>query len=503
MMLKRLFLTALLAGMAAAGHVAAAEVPLLPAPGVLHLDSSISSGPLSPEEIVRKVDEAGLKVAIFSDKDANKIEYGLFPFRNLLKKTEERASISRYGAGQYMERINAIAAHHPGMVILPGIETSPFYYWEGSIFKSLRDRTLFSGQSGLTVRNWHKNILVYGLEKPEDYENLISVSNKKPRVYTLFSILYLWPLLLVLFGLKRLFHKTSYAFSIAVAPVTATQQQPKRKLRVSSVIAIGVGAVLLLVNFPFSAPKFDQYHGDRGSAPYQDLIDYVNARGGLAFWSAPDITTADYPMGPVTFKTAPFYHELLSTKDYTGFAVFAEGMKNSGIPGGVWDQVLTEYVNGKRAKPAWAIGEMDYEEGDWMGETQTVFMVKKLDKQEVLDALKTGRIYAVTGSPKAPKPVLHCFQIWDDKTQAWAEMGQTAAVAKNTRIRLSLTPADPKQNGNLKIIREGAVVEMIEITGPVEKILEFEYRKPSGKTYYRLDYNGILISNPIFCNFLH
>jgi hypothetical protein len=498
MNLKKLLLILLLLALAPYPS-AAAEAPLMPAAGVLHLHTTVGAGSLPPEEVVRKVEEAGLKIVMFSDKDANKIEYGLFPFRNLLKKTEERMSINRYGAGRYIDRFKAIAAQHPGMVILPGTESSTFYYWEGSILKSLLDGSLFSGQSGLTVRDWHKNILVYGLDKPDDYKNLPSVPNKKPRSFTFVSMLKLWPLLLILLGLKRLFYRTSYAFSLAVN----SAQKEKRKLRVSSLIALGMGAALLIANFPFSAPKFDQYHGNQGSAPYQELIDYVNARGGLTFWSSPDVTTANFVLGPVTFKTAPYYHELLATRDYTGFAIFVEGMKNSGIPGGVWDQVLTEYVNGKRAKPVWAIGEMDYEEGDWMGETQTVFMVKKLDKKEVLAALREGRVYAVTGSSKSPKPTLNHFQIWDDKAQAWAEMGQTASIAKNTKIRISLSPVSQSQPGELKIIREGAVVKVVTVAAPYEAVLEFDYRKPGGKTYYRLDYNASLVSNPIFCDFSH
>ena len=212
--------------------------------------------------------------------------------------------------------------------------------------------------------------------------------------------------------------------------------------------------------------------------------------------------TANYKMGTVTFETAPYYHELLNTKDYTGFAVFAEGMKHSGIPGGVWDQVLIEYINGERKKPVWAIGELDYEEGDWMGETQTVFLLKKLTKEDVLAALRDGRMYSVIGNVKTPKPALERFQIWDDSSQKWVEMGQTVNVKEATKMRIKLSlPAGQNQTGELKIIREGEVVKVINVTSSYEDIIDFDYRKPNGKTYYRVDYNGTLISNPIFCSF--
>ncbi|MBI5326772.1 MAG: hypothetical protein HZB80_00510 [Deltaproteobacteria bacterium] len=476
----------------------ASDDGLHPVPGVIHLDSSISSAPLLPEEIVKRVNDAGLKVAIFSDKDTNKVEYGLFPLRNLLKISKELMSISRYGAGQYIEHINGMAQQHPDMVILPGTETTTFYYWDGSIWDSIRNGSIFSVDPGLKIKNFHKNILVIGLEKAGDYENLPSVSNKKPRSWSIACILNLWPLLLIVFGLKRFFYRKTYPYVVDIKSV----KNAKKKVRVSSLIFTGLGVVFLISNFPFCNPKFDQYHGDKGSAPYQDLIDYVNSKGGLTFWSAPDVTTANYKMGPVTFETPPYYHELLNTRDYTGFAVFAEGMKNSGIPGGVWDQVLIEYINGKRKKPVWAIGELDYEEGDWMGETQTVFMVRDNTKEDILSSLRTGRVYAVIGNSKFTKPVLEQFQIWDELKQKWVEMGETAAVKGTTRIRIKLTiPPDTGGSHVLKVISEGEVVKSFNINGSLEETIEADYQKKDGMTYYRLDLDSRLISNPIFCDF--
>ena len=455
-------------------------------PSAVNLDSELGGGTLSPEEIIQKVRDAELKVAIFADKDNNRVEYGIPPLRNLIKKTEERESVNHYGAKRYMERIEAIASNYPDMVILPGVETIPFYYWDGTI------------SSGLKARNFHKNILVFGLNSAEDYKNLPSVSNKKPGDFSVWCILNLWPAALIGAGVFLVFYKKRYAYFIG----SSDFKGGKAGFRKSGIFLASIGVLFFINNFPFCDPRYDQYHGNMGSAPYQYLIDYVNSKGGLTFWSSPDVNTANYKMGPVTFETSPYYHELLNTRDYTGFAVFAEGMKNSGIPGGVWDQVLIEYINGERKKPVWAIGELDYEEGDWMGETQTVFLLKKLTKEDVLAALKEGRVYSVIGNAKTPKPALERFQIWDDSLQKWVEVGQTANVKKNTKMRIKLSlPAGQNQTGELKIIREGEVVEAVNVASSYESIVEFDYRKPNGKTYYRVDYNGTLISNPIFCSF--
>ena len=455
-------------------------------PSAVNLDSELGGGTLSPEEIIQKVRDAELKVAIFADKDNNKVEYGIPPLRNLIKKTEERESVNHYGAKRYIERIEAIASNYPDMVILPGVETIPFYYWDGTI------------SSGLKARNFHKNILVFGLNSDEDYKNLPSVSNKKTGDFSVWCIFNLWPAALIAAGVFLVFYKKKYAYLIGRTDFKGG----KARFRKSGIFLASIGVLFFINNFPFCDPRYDQYHGDMGSAPYQYLIDYVNSKGGLTFWSSPDVNTANYKMGPVTFETSPYYHELLNTRDYTGFAVFAEGMKNSGIPGGVWDQVLIEYINGERKKPVWAIGELDYEEGDWMGETQTVFLLKKLTKEDVLAALKEGRVYSVIGNAKTPKPALERFQIWDDSLQKWVEVGQTANVKKNTKMRIKLSlPAGQNQTGELKIIREGEVVKAVNVASSYEGIVEFDYRKPNGKTYYRVDYNGTLISNPIFCSF--
>lgn len=51
----------------------------LRAEGVIHLDTNIGGGSLSPEEMLKKVKDAGLKVAIITDHDNMSVEYGLPP----------------------------------------------------------------------------------------------------------------------------------------------------------------------------------------------------------------------------------------------------------------------------------------------------------------------------------------------------------------------------------------------------------------------------------------
>jgi hypothetical protein len=500
---------------------------------VIHLESQAAGSPLTFAEVVERARKVGMRVVVFNDKFTNRVEYGLPPLRNLLKKSEERGSISGYGTASYLQEINDLSHQYPDMVILPGAEVGTFYYWAGSVSAFLRNilsreglsRLLTSGKGaeekigqfdyrqqqadrGLKVVNFHKDMLVFGLEKTEDYLDLPTVTNHKPLVISWAGLLNLWPLPLLVFALIRIFPRrvAPYPYALATQP-TAIVTPPERpqiglcRASKSSMLLIVISLLFLVNNFPFFQPKYDQYHGDQGAAPYQELIDYVNNRGGLIFWSAPDISAGVFQAGPMLMETQPYSPELLHTRNYTGFAVFAEGMKNSGIPGGIWDKVLIEYVSGYRERPVWAIGELDYDDGDWMGETQTVFMLRALSRKDILAALREGRVYAVTGSPKVPKPVLEKFQIWDEAKQRWAEMGETATVSGSTKIKIALIIPPGAAARNLRLIREGQIVWDMQITGSFSEIIELDYQQAKGMTYYRLDLDSQLIANPVFCRF--
>ena len=56
--------------------------------GVIHVHSTYSSGRYSIEELVAKAGEKHLEVLVLTDHDLVAMEYGLFPFRNLIKKRE-------------------------------------------------------------------------------------------------------------------------------------------------------------------------------------------------------------------------------------------------------------------------------------------------------------------------------------------------------------------------------------------------------------------------------
>ncbi len=452
-------------------------------PGVLHLDTNLSGGSLSPEEMINQVREAGIRIAIVTDKDNNYLEYGLWPLRNLIKKSVERESIIHYGAAKYLEYMKRVEEQNKDMIVITGTETIPFYYWRGNII------------SGLTVVNFHKNLLLLGLDKPEDFAQLPSTANKTRGRFSLFA---LWPAFLFIPAVAGYYYRRRYV-AFEKDRIIDEYRQPFKKYSFS---LGGIAFVFLINAYPFKPELYSPYQGEIGVPPFQAQIDFTNERGGISIWASPDIETSHHEIGPVTLVTPPYYNDLLNTYDYTDVAVFAEGMKHTGVAGGIWDQVLTEFVTLKRLRPSWAVGEIDYEDGDYLGETQTVFLLKEFTKEAVFEALKRGHCYAVTGDVRLKKPVLKRFEVWDESKNKWQIAGERGMAGSRVHIRVYLKI--PKgQKYSFKIVSNNKVLLKREnVSKTINEIITFDTTAFKGIRYYRLILGKTLLSNPVFVKFI-
>lgn len=131
-----------------------------------------------------------------------------------------------------------------------------------------------------------------------------------------------------------------------------------------------------------------------------------------------------------------------------------------------------------------------------MGETQTVFLAEENSKPAILRAMRQGRMYAVHGKFKA---VLEAFQIWDERSGNWAEMGSTVTAVNSVRLKIkAYLPEKDTRTAQLRLIREGIVIKEISLDSPVDIEWDDRQYKPGGKTYYRIAIDKRLISNPIF-----
>jgi len=168
----------------------------LQVPGLIDLRTDFSDGAHSLEYLIKLAKRRGLNVLFINDHDRKALEYGIRPFQNILRKKVEEPSINKGGPGNYLNMIKSTSKKYPDMILIPGAESAPFYYWKGSYFRK-----------NLTVCDWERHLLVVGFEKPEDYKQLPILHNGYSTRYILSSLsisyfFLLVPLLLSLFMIK-------------------------------------------------------------------------------------------------------------------------------------------------------------------------------------------------------------------------------------------------------------------------------------------------------------
>lgn len=385
-------------------------------PGIIDVATEVSNGIYSIKKIAELARTRGIKVVIYADHFLERIEYGIPPFRNIIKKTIKMRCIKEYGIEKYISEIDRVNRLFPDMLLIPGCEVRPIHYWTGSAIKK-----------SLVLHNMQKKFLIIGLGAEE------------------------------------------------------------------------LGKLPIIGNVRLS---YDQYHGDPGYTPYQDVIDYTIDNNGVIFWTLPE-AGAEEKRGGIVIKMPPHPESLLKTHGYTGFGIIYEGMKKIGIPGGIWDAILKEYMEGQREKPIWAMGEIDYHyEGDAgrkrIETVQTVFLVKKFDKESVINAMRKGRMYAMNRTRE------HALSLDEFSINGKACMGDEIKISSTPVLRFRLSSGLDSIKVTVKIIRSGEVVRVFNLITPVEVQFKDEYFKPGKWAYYRLAIRGEgcrVFTNPIFVRF--
>ncbi|MBI4437190.1 MAG: PHP domain-containing protein [Candidatus Omnitrophica bacterium] len=442
-----------------------------------HFHSTYSFlGETSIEEIATLAAQRGMDAIFLTDDALVKITYGVPPFRNIFRVTFEKNSIYHLGLWRYLDEIAKVQKKVPSVLLFPGMEVSAFHYWQGF------------PPRGATVRDWNKHMIVFGFRKEDDFRHLPILGNGLAfyRPFDLRDLWRLWGIVPVLFGILMI-------------------RMPFSSWRKGGFVVIGIGLLGLLDQFPFRSPIADPYSGKTAVKPYQAVIDYTNAHGGSVFWAHPEAALIPHKSGPVSLLTDPYPEMLLRTHDYTGFSVFYEGWDILAQPGGPWDQVLLEYCRGIRHKPAWAIGELDFQkEGRadvWIGNVKTVLFVEEKTPSAMLEAIRLGRMYAVRRSPEAELRLDH-FEAIDAEGNPLAEMGMDVMIPPPIRIHLGISRSDGKEGTiRYRLVRNGEVLKEGNVALPFEVTIEEEI--PIGqKSYYRLmvegDQGNFLITNPIF-----
>ncbi|MEA3416898.1 MAG: hypothetical protein U9R02_12210 [Thermodesulfobacteriota bacterium] len=445
--------------------------------GLIDLRSTFSDGAYDIETLVKMAKDRGFEVIVINDHDRMVMEYGLPPFRNILRKRVELSSINKNGAKTFLDSIRDVQKKYPDMVIIPGSETAAFYYWTGSYFKK-----------NLTAHDHEKRILTIGMENPEDYENL-------PILHNGFSTQYL----------RMAVPEILLFFVILVLAVFLIKW--RGFYRIAGII-IFIWCVASIANSNmFRSSPFDQYNGDQGIAPYQHLIDYVDSKGGLTFWNYPETKSGVRQMGPIYVDTPPYPEVLEQARGYTGFAAIYGDNITVTEPGNVWDRALIAYCEGRRNRPVWGISTADFHKegdaGEKLGNFPTILLLQEKTKKNVLKALRDGKMYACRGG------YLHFVRLdefsvcsFDGKNKGIS--GDEISLKESPRIRISLSAAEASERKvKVRLIRSGTVIQTFQGKLPIEFYYEDKYFVPGKKIYYRLDMQGKrkIVSNPIFVAF--
>ncbi|MFH1459686.1 MAG: PHP domain-containing protein [Candidatus Omnitrophota bacterium] len=456
-------------------NFAQVQEELIQIPALVHISSTISDGKNSLEQIIKAAESSNFKAIVFTDRDFMQWEYGLWPLRKIFKKVFKQNSVKDFGFEKYIKRIGKLNKKYPGLVLIAGLETNPFYYWSGSIFSK-----------NFSLHDTHKHMLIFGLEDENNFNQLPVIANQKAlfKTFKLKDVLNFWPVLVLILalGLTRI----------------------RKKLGIFIFI---LSTLFLINNFPFKPCLFDQYHGDQGLMALQNTINYVREKNGLIFWAHPE-AKYDQKSEYVEIITNPHSDDLMKTIDYTGFSVFYEGYKIIGCPGGLWDQLLIEAVNGKRKTPAWVIGGLAFDSQGELTESlkdlRNILLVKSINKNEILNAFRMGSLYVSRGKRSADF-ILNEFSICDPMGNSAKTIGQTLSLPGNDII--IKIKGDLKDNNanlstfRLSLIKNARVIKNFQTQTPFNIEVNDLINPDESNSYYRLEIvtQGLhVITNPIF-----
>ncbi|MFC1821264.1 hypothetical protein ACFL9T_01040 [Thermodesulfobacteriota bacterium] len=456
----------------ASGADSTSGEPYQAAAGLIDLRSTFSDGKHAIEELVKMAAAGGFRVLFINDHDRIAISYGIPPFRHLLRYKREYPSIMTHGPEKFLAEINRVSEKYPHMILIPGCITSSYYYMTRSWFKF-----------DLTAHEYDRKILALNLEEPDDYRLMPNLHNSLSLKYTKKLlpglVVYIVPLLIGLYLLRW-----------------------KGSTRIAA-FALILFSILAIMDYnPMRSSLYSQYAGNQGIQPFQDMIHYINKKGGYAFWNYPEQKSGTRDLGPINLDTPPYPQVLYESRDYCGFAAIYGENTTITDPGREWDQVLREFCEGKRKSPSWGIGTADFHEegrlGLKLGQFPTVFLVKDLSKEGILEAMKKGRMYAALGDGHS-WPSLDYFNVLDGEGER-AHMGDTLTTARFPTIKFRVSyPQGESKPRTIWLIRDGKLLKTFKSETPMEVEFHDGEATAGKKTYYRLmDSRKRLISNPIF-----
>ena len=449
----------------------------------LDVKSRFSDGCSSIQEIASLAQHRGIDAVVFSDHFRDSLQYGIRPLEKIFNTKIETPSVAVSGINTYLAEISLNNKTFTHIHLLPSIESSPFYYWTGN---PLRKK--------LVAHDRDKHLAIIGLENSKDYEGLPTLNGNFSKRYI---------------GQAQVrFLFLGFLFFISVVLVVLYRDNYPKSVYVFLTVAI----LLLANNHPFISSPYNQYNGNQGSDPYQEVIDYVNDRGGMVFWNHLETDYRRQALGDSSMytKTRPHPTDLLLTNNYTGFQAVNDTPITASDPGKEWDQTLIQYIRGERAKPVWGYGSNDFhcegQDGHKLGSVRTIALVSENSKNDMFNALRTGRMYAVRKSGENDRLSLDDISVRDRTTGNKATLGQELVASDFPEITIDISSTQGGvETAHLTLIRNGKIVKEETASLPHKLVWRDLDVELNGKAYYRLKAESgagdLLLSNPIFVKF--
>ena len=455
----------------------------------IHFDSQVSGGKYSLEELAYIIGNSDLDVAIITDHDNMEVKYGPSFFRNAFHFKVARNSVTKLGFNTYIDKINGLNEFYSDVEIIPGIEAVPYYSWQGHI-----------SSGNLTLKNWHRHLLVFGFDDVLTFKNLPSIKKGFPLTNSVLTNLgknfFYYVFILLIFTL------TLYVLLLILK---------RQQISFTKIILLLIFFYLIIVEFPYIKSNISPYEPSSSKTAYQTFIDYVNQNNGLVYWAHPESEySADITL-PIPFleqaiqvDTDQYTDLVYSTQNHDGFAVFWEGIKILGKPAGIWDLSLKEYINGERNQPLFVLGELDFEETNdlsLINETNTFIFAKNPSRKAIFDAFRQGRMYT-TRSFLGNKLTLSDFTAYNLKDETSAFIGETLTVKKDpVAIHIKAEALNFDQAQTLTLYRNEIPIKEFSFKDSLDEwVVDKNY--PENKNFFYKLYGGKdwinLVTNPIF-----
>lgn len=392
-----------------------------------HVHTTFSDGEHTVEDIARRAAGEGIDAVVLADHFQSDIRYGLPLFRESLALTIRPPALAPQDLDRYIEHAREVEMR-TGVLILPGVELTPFYHWRGSLL-----------EGDLTLHSAHRHLVAVLAAEPDTARlgrRLLSTGAPASRGYGWGSLALLWPLAPLGWAVFRLRHPSQITIRTASFVIRSRR---RRHLPLLVLLACGF---LLARAWPFDVPRFGPYESDPGTRPYQAAVDLARAEGCLTFWAHPETSTSfRHARYPVSYRSDIYPHFISETRGATGFASLYEGYRQTASPGGSWDEALIAFARGERSDPIWAVGELDlHREGEaggkFLGEVETVLKVEGRSHDSILQGLANGSGYVVY-QEKESRVILERFVV--SCGDRGAGMGERlAATGRSCLVELEL-----------------------------------------------------------------